>query len=527
MNEKELLELAKGMLEIESKSPGTISKSMDKLAKAIPVRHPASAVQDQVWHGSGHGTHQLGKPVAGIHEMKVGGVYPTHDTKFRAKNMFRVTGNDGKVVSGHFVNPENFDQKRLPDDRTHAYHDFMINQKGSHNIFHHLSQNPASAAASSSPAKRAIGKAEECEKCGMEKSMCKCMAKAGNPDEKADAQLGEDVEHLVEDHMIANAPAEREEGHKIDIRKDVMSEWKPRFMKKAAAGGAYGGADMGYLGKDDQESVEQEMSPDRPSYENSMSMSEMCKADLAKDWKPRFLKKDIVAAEPSMEKEEKGVHQPWGEKGNKLRGSGSSLAGIAARQKHQWANQEHRRVHKELKEMPAPKLPKAEMEKNQKVNPGKGSYVNRFDEQKGVHKPVVGLPGHSRAGGGWGGKEPSERHSHKRVLHELRSMPAPKLPKAEMEKEEPAPREAVAIKRLKAGKNKQHYSVGGHEVHATRMKDPRGHWAIAHKKTGQDIGYGTTLRGALADAHNTLKMHGQIKKQELGKEAGKAKAGKK
>lgn len=36
-----------------------------------------------------------------------------------------------------------------------------------------------------------------------------------NPDEKQDAQLGEDLEHLVEDHMEANKAAEKKEGHKM------------------------------------------------------------------------------------------------------------------------------------------------------------------------------------------------------------------------------------------------------------------------------------------------------------------------
>ena len=40
------------------------------------------------------------------------------------------------------------------------------------------------------------------------------MGKAENPDEKQDAQLGEDVEHLCEDHMMENKDAERKEGHK-------------------------------------------------------------------------------------------------------------------------------------------------------------------------------------------------------------------------------------------------------------------------------------------------------------------------
>lgn len=40
------------------------------------------------------------------------------------------------------------------------------------------------------------------------------LAKKENPDEKQDAKLGEEVEHLCEDHMIENAGAERKEGHK-------------------------------------------------------------------------------------------------------------------------------------------------------------------------------------------------------------------------------------------------------------------------------------------------------------------------
>lgn len=36
-----------------------------------------------------------------------------------------------------------------------------------------------------------------------------------NPDEKEDAKLGEDVEHLTEDHMLRNKSAEIKEGHKI------------------------------------------------------------------------------------------------------------------------------------------------------------------------------------------------------------------------------------------------------------------------------------------------------------------------
>ena len=39
--------------------------------------------------------------------------------------------------------------------------------------------------------------------------------KAENPDKDADAKLGEEVEHLVEEHMLENKEAEKKEGHKL------------------------------------------------------------------------------------------------------------------------------------------------------------------------------------------------------------------------------------------------------------------------------------------------------------------------
>jgi hypothetical protein len=51
------------------------------------------------------------------------------------------------------------------------------------------------------------------------------LGKNENPDEKADAQLGEKVEHDVEEHMMENKDAEQKEGHKImDKPEDKKSE---------------------------------------------------------------------------------------------------------------------------------------------------------------------------------------------------------------------------------------------------------------------------------------------------------------
>jgi hypothetical protein len=52
---------------------------------------------------------------------------------------------------------------------------------------------------------------------------------AANPDEKADAQLGEEVEHKVIDHLKENKAAEAKEGH--DFRSLLMEKWEPRYYK--------------------------------------------------------------------------------------------------------------------------------------------------------------------------------------------------------------------------------------------------------------------------------------------------------
>jgi hypothetical protein len=66
-------------------------------------------------------------------------------------------------------------------------------------------------------------------------------------------------------------------------------------------------------------------------------------------------KQEIEKAETGHEK---GVH-PQGIVAGKPVGTdaGTSLAGDAARSKHQWANQQHRKVLNEIKTMPKPKLP--------------------------------------------------------------------------------------------------------------------------------------------------------------------------
>jgi hypothetical protein len=60
------------------------------------------------------------------------------------------------------------------------------------------------------------------------------MEKAENPDEKQDAKLGEDIEHLCEEHMLENKAAERKEGHKIVAKSDCM---KCNLVKPTPASG--------------------------------------------------------------------------------------------------------------------------------------------------------------------------------------------------------------------------------------------------------------------------------------------------
>lgn len=52
-----------------------------------------------------------------------------------------------------------------------------------------------------------------------------------NPDAAADAKLGENVEHLVEDHMIENSSAEKKEGHKVKFTKSDVEEFDKKLAK--------------------------------------------------------------------------------------------------------------------------------------------------------------------------------------------------------------------------------------------------------------------------------------------------------
>jgi hypothetical protein len=58
---------------------------------------------------------------------------------------------------------------------------------------------------------------------------------AANPDEKADAKLGEGVEHMVENHMIANKPAEMKEGHPVASIIQHLHSKKPMMKTDNAA----------------------------------------------------------------------------------------------------------------------------------------------------------------------------------------------------------------------------------------------------------------------------------------------------
>lgn len=63
-------------------------------------------------------------------------------------------------------------------------------------------------------------------------------AKKDNPDEKADADLGEKVEEIVENHMLDNKEAEKKEGHKImkDVKKSEDYMFKSEKMAEGVSG---------------------------------------------------------------------------------------------------------------------------------------------------------------------------------------------------------------------------------------------------------------------------------------------------
>jgi len=171
-----------------------------------------------------------------------------------------------------------------------------------------------------------------------------------NPDMKQDAKLGEEVEHVVEDHMMANKDAERKEGHPI-MQKNAIGH-NLKALKRC-------------LDKCMTEKVEsKEMGkPLMPAHDSSQGAPTQDEP-----------KANRMNSENNMEKSDaKGVHpQPKNSHINRMLNAdmkGVSPAGAAARAskvpelKENYGNkakEEHKKVLGELKEMPKPNLPKSE-----------------------------------------------------------------------------------------------------------------------------------------------------------------------
>jgi hypothetical protein len=169
-----------------------------------------------------------------------------------------------------------------------------------------------------------FGKAESLED-GLNKPQV--LMSEANPDEKQDAKLGENVEHLVEDHMIANKPAEQKEGHKIFQKNAIQHNLKA--LKRCLDKCDMQMSEMGKPLMPAHDSAAGGPTQDEPK-ENRMNSENMQKAD------------------------EKGVHAPRGET-PKRRGT-SKMGKLPEEQ----AKPEAKRVLAELKNMPKPNLPKSE-----------------------------------------------------------------------------------------------------------------------------------------------------------------------
>lgn len=153
--------------------------------------------------------------------------------------------------------------------------------------------------------------------------------KKKNPDEKQDADLGEKVEEIVEEHMLDNKDAEEKEGHKImkktplEIAKELIAKYEadpkafeelekassvpapapaaPKPAPKMAVPKAKPSpapkapAPMMAKADDDKTKHEQENKP------TAMNKEEINQADVSQDNKPKTMSKDEIKADLKKE----------------------------------------------------------------------------------------------------------------------------------------------------------------------------------------------------------------------------------
>ena len=228
-----------------------------------------------------------------------------------------------------------------------------------------------------------------------------------NPDEKQDAKLGEDVEHLVEDHMVDNKAAEAKEGHKIEVKKSRYDMAKAEWMKKRDSSMD---KPRGYHQAQAEEQTHLPVSEStphgarmshRPDSKNPSLMGskvgvhnyhgakQEAKAGLER--LKASTKADLPKSEMKKSEDQKGVHAGLRSKGgNSQMGQSAKSAVNIHPNKHtpaglkeghaKKAKTEAKKVLKELKDQPKPNLPKSEIQKGDLIDlKSKKNYGDKPD----------------------------------------------------------------------------------------------------------------------------------------------------
>lgn len=175
-----------------------------------------------------------------------------------------------------------------------------------------------------------------------------------NPDAKADEHLGEKVEHDVIDHLKANKGAEAKEGH--DLRSLVMEKWEPKFgkceIKKAGDDGKIAPK------KSNSQMTDKDLKQHYSNMHPTMLNESHKIISTALGKKPK---------QPMKKAVQTGVHNSINP--NQRAALGISQAGAEVRDPFRshyskvLARNAHKEVLGQMKQTPAPKLPKKELEK--------------------------------------------------------------------------------------------------------------------------------------------------------------------
>jgi hypothetical protein len=221
-----------------------------------------------------------------------------HIAKCLDKCMTKSLAASEKVVKGDTVVPDSGFGKITIKDSEKSMTKSEVKKAGV------MSTGPVQSPAMPKPANVSV-------KMGMGMGMGKS---AANPDEKQDAKLGEGVEHMVENHMMANKPAEMKEGHPVASIIQHMHSRKP-MMKSSPEKVFEGSQTAKEMGSEGKRAIEEpkdkpfKVQPDRPGQAN----------------KPVVKKGEVLNKPYHSEAQRRWAHTPTGEK---------SLGGKAA--VHEW-----------------------------------------------------------------------------------------------------------------------------------------------------------------------------------------------